>query len=420
MTTTQGLSRRWKQVGQIIGFLWGLPGIPLVMACICIGFSSLFEFNRYDDPAAIAFLSITLIFASGFVVMWHFTQSLWNNPAPLINFWSGWVFPGVFGLLILLGLILQDMVVLFPPVLWLLAACPPLGAVAWFAGRQSQGITWRRGVVSFIGGGTLGVGVTLVLGFIVSFSLIAFLDLTQAVFNLLDNTLGLLTNHKVAELLFDPEFIFLFFQIAIIAPFIEELAKPLIMLPLARYLSQRQAFLIGAIAGAGFATLENVIYVGLSLRFWVGIILLRALGAAIHPVGSGLMGIAWRDWLCGEPGAFYNWLKRFRMATGIHALWNGGSLIVLVLGQAVFSGRVSIDIGVLGFSVGGITLATLFILGLVALWLGRHTANELQLEPEKNLFSITAGFVLSDRTMAIWGFACLAIIVPAGIVILGF
>ncbi len=69
---------------------------------------------------------------------------------------------------------------------------------------------------------------------------------------------------------------------------------------------------------------------------------------------------------------------------------------------------------VLGLSAGGTTLALLLILGLLALWLGRATAQQL-IEGEELLRFQAAEFEISDKAIAIWGLACLVAIVPAGI-----
>jgi hypothetical protein len=168
-------------------------------------------------------------------------------------------------------------------------------------------------------------------------------------------------------------------------------------------------------AGAGFAALENIIYATIGLSLWVGILLVRALGGALHPLGSGLMALGWRDLLRGEKDAMTNWWRRFGIAVAIHAAWNGGSLLVITLAGARFFGELPAEIDVLGLSAAGTTLAFLIILGLAALWIGRAYGHDKPLlELEKEEFSDTK-FVPSDRVAAIWALTCLVAIVPAGI-----
>jgi hypothetical protein len=224
-----------------------------------------------------------------------------------------------------------------------------------------------------------------------------------------------LAGQDIATAIASPGFIYLSVQIAVFAPLAEEWAKPLVTLPLVRRLSRQEAFWVGAMAGAGFAALENVVYAGLGLRFWAGILVFRALGGAIHPLGAGLTALSWRDILGGEKHAWRNGLIRWATATGIHALWNGGSLLVITLAGAQFFGELPAEIDVLGLSAAGTTLAVLVVLGIATLWVGRVVGNRLQPTAEQAEKPPEVSFALSDRTMAIWALACLAAIVPVGI-----
>jgi hypothetical protein len=145
-----------------------------------------------------------------------------------------------------------------------------------------------------------------------------------------------------------PGFIYVFIQVAIIAPVAEELAKPLATLAVIDRLSQRDAFLVGAMAGSDFAAVENVLYTGFGFHFWAGILVVWTLGGAIHPLSSGLSRLGWRDFLRGKPKVWRNWLARFGVATGMHAFWNGGSLLVITLAGAQFFGELPPEIDVLG------------------------------------------------------------------------
>jgi hypothetical protein len=168
-------------------------------------------------------------------------------------------------------------------------------------------------------------------------------------------------------------------------------------------------------AGAGFAALENVLYTGFGYYFWAGILVVRALGGAIHPLGAGLVALGWRDVLHREEKAWLKWLTRYGIAVGIHALWNGGSMLVVTLAGARFFGELPPEVDVLGVSAAGTTLALLIILGLFALWLGRATVQGLDWPANVVRESAQAEFTISDRSAAIWALACLVAIVPAGI-----
>jgi hypothetical protein len=147
---------------------------------------------------------------------------------------------------------------------------------------------------------------------------------------------------------------------------------------------------------------------------WAGILAVRALGGALHPLGSGLVAQAWRDVMLREKDAGKNWWKRFGIATAVHAAWNGGSLLVITLGSARFFGDLPPEIDILGLSAAGTVLALLIILGLATLWIGRaygHDRPWLLAESQE----ADATPVLSERAIALWAVVCLLAIVPLGI-----
>jgi RsiW-degrading membrane proteinase PrsW (M82 family) len=331
-----------------------------------------------------------------------------------------WALVGLFGLAVAIGLgVYQSAItsaLFFPPTFLVAAALPPLWAVSWFTHRRTEGLTWRRGLVALAGGATVSVLWALILEILFpTIVLILVLDLAGTALASVEAVLSSLAGQDIASAITSPGFIYLLVQIAVIAPLAEEFAKPLVTLPLVRRLPRQEAFWVGAMAGAGFAALENVVYAGLGLRFWAGILVARALGGAIHPLGAGLTALSWRDILRGEKNAWRNGLIRSAIAIGIHALWNGGSLLVITLAGAQFFGELPVKIDVLGLSAAGTTLAVLVILGLATLWVGRTVGDRLQSTAGQEEKPLEASFALSDKTMAMWALACLVAIVPIGI-----
>lgn len=411
---------RWlKQVGVILGFMVVLPGALLALGFLCAGLLALI--NPYSPQTFIegmgTFTLAALLLGGGGIVLWHSSQSLRGRPSAPLRLRPAWALAGIFGLFLAIGSLTANEAVsaiLFPPTLALAAAMPPLAALSWFADQHPGGLTWRRGLVAFVGGGTVSAVIAILLELILPLIVLALVfNLADPVLPRLETLFGALAGKNVAQAVTNPAFIYLFIQVAIIAPLAEEFAKPLITLPLLGQLTRRDAFLVGALAGAGFATLENMLYAGFGFAFWAGILLVRALGAAIHPLGSGLTALAWRDVLLGQPNAGPNWLFRFGAAVGMHALWNGGSLLVITLAGAQFFGNLPPQLDVLGLSAAGTTLALLIILGLAALWVGRSVMKAGQAESSGE--EEPASFIISNRAAAIWGLACLAAIVPAGI-----
>ena len=410
-----------KQIIAIAGLLLALPGIPLAFGFFCV---TLILTGESDSEALrfglASFTLMVVTLGAGGAVFWQAMASLRKNKSEPPPWPPIWALAGVFCLLVAMGLFVtgNDFApgLLFPPILVIAAALPPLMAVSWFTGQNIAGLTWRRAVVALAGGATVSVFIAVVLEILLPAIILAL------VFNLANLVLAsgealfeALAGEDIAAAMTNPGFIFVFVQVAIIAPLAEELAKPLVTLPLVGRVSRRTAFLIGAMAGAGFAALENVIYAGFGFYFWAGILGVRALGGAIHPLGSGLVTLGWRDVFSGQPGAWPNWFVRFGLAAGMHALWNGGSLLVITLAGAKFFGELPPEIDVLGLSAAGTTLALLIILGLAALWLGRAIGQNTQLPGSLESEQAETTFTLSNRAVAIWALACLVMIVPAGI-----
>jgi RsiW-degrading membrane proteinase PrsW (M82 family) len=406
---TDHMSRGWKQAISTVGLLMALMGLPLIPGYLC---ATLYLAVDADADAVgfgiAALVALVLTAGAGGAAFWHGSRALREKPSNPMRHPPIWALVGLFGLMVAIGLGVYQSAVT--------AALPPLWAVSWFTHRRAEGLTWRRGLVALAGGATIGFLLALILEVLFpAIVLVLVLDLAGTALDSSEAVLSSLAGQNIASAITSPGFIYLLVQVAAIAPLAEELAKPLVTLPLVRRLPRHEAFWVGAMAGAGFAALENAIYAALGLRFWAGILVVRALGGAIHPLGTGLTALSWRDILSGETNAWRQGVVRSAIAAGMHALWNGGSLLVITLAGAQFFGHLPEEIDVLGLSAAGTTLAVLVILGLAALWVGRAIGDRLQSTAEQEGKPMEVSFTLSDRTMAIWALACLAAIVPVGI-----
>jgi RsiW-degrading membrane proteinase PrsW (M82 family) len=414
---------RLKRALAIAGLLLALAGLPATFAFMC---NALWWTVDGGDSDAlrlglVTFPLMMVTVGAGMSVAWHSLRSLQGKTSKPLHLPPAWALAGIFGLFLAIGLFIVDSDfasgLFFPPVLLVAAALPPLLAIAWFTRQQVEGLTWRRGLVAFAGGATASVLIAVVLEILLVAIILALVfNLANTAMKSLEAVIDALAGEDIASAITSQGFIYLFIQMALIAPLAEEFAKPLVTLPLIGRLSRRDAFLVGAMAGAGFAALENVVYASAGLYFWAGILVVRALGGAIHPLGSGLVALGWRDILKGESKAGLNWLARFGLASGMHALWNGGSLLVITLAGAQFFGQLPAEIDVLGLSAAGTTLALLIVLGLAALGIGRSIAQNMKVPGvPPGAESAEVEFTLSDRSVAIWALACLVAIVPAGI-----
>ena len=431
--TPRAVSDRLKQVIRTIGLVLIIVGAPLTINLLCI--LPLVSFSVgggdivYFGVASLTLATLTL--GAGMAAYWHASRSLSGISSRPLRFPPTMLLIGVFVFLVGLGasVVAFDTAagILFPLVLLAAAALPPLWAVAWMiprakpsaegeAGAADQAsLSLRRGLLAFAGGATLSVFIAIVLEILLPVTVFALIfNLAENVSVQIESLFRALSSRDVAQALTNRGFIYLFVQIAVIAPLAEEIAKPLVVLPLVRHLNKQQTFWIGALAGAGFAALENVIYAMGGFAIWAGILAVRAIGGALHPLGSGLVAQGWRDVMLGNKEAGKNWWKRFGLAVIVHAAWNGGSLLVITLGGARFFGDLPSEIDILGLSAAGTTLAFLVILGLAALWIGRAYGHDQPFLPAEG-GEAEAGLVPSERAIALWAVACLIAIVPAGI-----
>jgi RsiW-degrading membrane proteinase PrsW (M82 family) len=412
----------WLKRSLVIGgLLLILAGLPLMVGYFCITLvMTLSEDRDALQVGLVSFIPMIAIIGGGGVVSWHSWRSLQRKISKPIALLPLWMFLIIFGLGIAIGLFITKNKLaaglLFPPVLFIATFLPPLGAVSWFVNRQVGELTWRRGLVALAGGATVSIVLAAILEILFPTIILAL------VFNLGDTALNssidrlvkALNGREAFSILASRGFIYFFVQSTLIVPLVEELVKPLATLPLIGRLSRRGAFLVGAMAGVGFAAIENAIYAGFGFVFWVEILVMWALGGAIQPLGSGLVSLGWHGVLRHEANGWRKWLTYFGLAVGLHACWNSGSLLVVTLVGAQFFGKLSSEIDQPTMLATGATLALLLGLGWATLWSGRSISEGLE-SSSLNQNTVKSKFVLSNRAAAIWALACLVAIVPAGI-----
>jgi RsiW-degrading membrane proteinase PrsW (M82 family) len=412
------MSNRLKRIVTLAGLALLLIGLPsLLGACGLAGMLV------SGDPGALSFglgwfLFLATTLGCGGSVFFHGVRSLGGRPSRSLRLPPAWVLGGGFFLALVVGLGLRSLKFLaplgFPPIFLAAVLLPPVAAVAWMVDRRPGQLTWRRSTVAFAAGATVSVGLALILEVLLPGVVLALVwGLADLALPALKRLIDILADGDVAAALTSPGFLFAMVQLAVIAPLVEEFVKPLVTLPLLKRLKEpRDALLIGAIAGAGFAAFEDAVYAGFGWPIWAGILLVRALGAAIHPLGAGLTALGWQDLLHRRPAAGRRWLARYGLAVGIHALWNGGSLLVLTLVGANFFGTPPPEVDVLGATAGGILLALLAVEG-VAVWVGARAVARRFLPAERGLPEQEG--LPTEQAIAVWALVCLLVLVPAGL-----
>jgi len=258
----------------------------------------------YEDQETRAFsLGMAALMAVGLAcggtMLFQGASALGEKPSRRLHLPPLWGMVGGFVLALATGLGLWQMEGIAPLLSpWFVvtaAALPPLAAAVWAVDGRPGWLTWRRAGVAFSAGATISVLLAILLEILVPYTILwLLLDLGEPVLDALEGLGDLLAGGEVARALTSPGFLVALFALALVAPLAEEFAKPLVVLPLLKGIeSQRDVFLLGAAAGAGFAAMENIMYALAGGRYWGGILTLRALGAAVHPLGAGLTALAW-------------------------------------------------------------------------------------------------------------------------------
>lgn len=127
----------------------------------------------------------------------------------------------------------------------------------------------------------------------------------------------------------------LFVMLAFIAPFTEELLKPISALFADRGGQERteyDAFLAGGSAGLGFGVVEALGYSLIQPEDWPTMMLLRAPIITIHVVGAALVATGW--YRQRRQGG-WPLVRYFATAVALHAAWNGlfASAFLVVAGM---------------------------------------------------------------------------------------
>jgi RsiW-degrading membrane proteinase PrsW (M82 family) len=419
---------RLKLLVMLCGLVLLLPGLGglITSCCSCMWLVPVSEEGPRGMVIGLGFAVFFLVtLGGGGLVFYQGRQSVLDRPSQPLRLPPLWALAGAFPLLLALGLGVEQssMGPLFFPIPLIAAALlPSVAALVWMMDREPGTLTRRRAAVAFVAGGTVSVGVALVLELLLpGLALLLVLDLAEPVLSGVEGLLEALAGLEVARALTSPGFLVALAALGVVAPAVEEMVKPLVTLPLLRHLkSPREALLLGAVAGAGFAAMENVIYATAGLPVWTATLVLRALGAAVHPVATGLVTVGWFRVLRREPGAGLRWLRGYGLAVGIHALWNGGSALLLALMGARFFGETPPEVDVLGVSVAGGLLALLAMEGVVA-WIAARALSRRSMVPagEQPVEEpLVLGDLSPDQSLAVWAVVCLLVLLPVGLAVL--
>jgi RsiW-degrading membrane proteinase PrsW (M82 family) len=413
------MSERQKVLVLIWGLVWlgigALASILFLIAAAQGGSEWRLSFG--------AMVPLTAGLAGGGLATFFALRSLSKRPAWSFRLPPAWALGGGFVVTLAAGLGFWQAglsrAFLVPIFAALAAMLAPLTVIGWIMGRKPGAVNARRGWVSFGLGATASTAMAYLLNVLLPAGVLFLVfGLYDALAPLAEDLFNALQFGALAKELLSPWFLVALVEAALIAPLVEELVKPLPLLPLLKRLasgreaSARDALLLGALAGAGFAAVENLLYAVLFGSTWGGVLATRVLGAALHPFGAGLMAVAWWRVLRREPGSAGGWARNYGLAVGAHALWNGTCVVAAAVAQTWFQGW---EVDLMGTSNGALLIALLAAEGIGLLVALRVLARRLEPVVEEDGGTELPPAMPIERAIAIWGLVCLVVLLPVGL-----
>ncbi len=288
----------------------------------------------------------------------------------------------------------------FPVALLLAAASVPVAVLFAVAGRVDETPALR----SVIGGGGIGAAVAIAShALVTAFAYFFFLGFAEAATEALD---ALRVDPEFTSVLSSPWTLFYLIEVALVAPITEETGKAIGAFQ-GRPQTRRDALLAGVAAGVGFAVIENVLY-GLGGLFyaWEPVVLGRMLGAAVHPLATGLVAVGWWELRNGHDrsAAF----RRILAGVGTHAAWNGSLVITTVAGIAYDNGGGSGVAAALSL----VYMAMMGVLAAAGLW--RFTTRVVA---DEDLPDLTP---TNGRVLTAWAVLASSLLVPVAVLVIAF
>lgn len=206
----------------------------------------------------------------------------------------------------------------------------------WITGRQTASAarvtregewptSWRRMVLALVSGATLSVTLAIILEFVLLLLLVG----SQGA-----NAVQSLNDPNVNP---DPAFYgIILISLAVVAPIVEELVKPLaVLLLIGRVRNKAEAFALGLACGIGFNLIETTGYIS-SDPNWLNVALIRSGAGLLHGFGAAMMALGWYILTHKEEG---RWRRRLLLGAGCglyamvqHAIWNGSWGLALLPG----------------------------------------------------------------------------------------
>ncbi|HEY68890.1 MAG TPA: PrsW family intramembrane metalloprotease [Thermoflexia bacterium] len=285
---------------------------------------------------------------------------------------------------------------LLPPIHVLVMALPPL-IMLGLTGQalRGRGGSWREVIAGMAGGGSLGLGASLIGEGVVVFTLVVIaivvalmapggMEQLARLARDLQDPLWLTDLTNLMRLLLSPAVaISLLGVLSVPIPLIEEACKTLAVGVVACRVRPcpARAFLWGVASGAGFALTENLFNGALGgVEGWTLGAVARFGATVMHCFTGGLVGWGWGQlWTARRPLRF---LGAYVAAVTVHGVWNAAAVGIVLLSASLLTHEVS-GLGLALKSLGLLTfvgtLGLLTVMFIIALLLaGRMLADQAE------------------------------------------
>jgi RsiW-degrading membrane proteinase PrsW (M82 family) len=419
-----GGGRVFKRIGLAAGYAVLLAGLAAA-ATLMFG-------APWAPPVWFVQLGIVVVMvgglAGGGVLVIHLHRSLAHRPSAPLVLPSPWWFAALIPPVIAsaeaqilapklgaeFGIAGADGGLRFALTIIIAAVLAPAAALSILLRTTGPGTTWRRAALCVtVGAGsllavlTLGTVVPLVgAGLVVA--------LRHIGARLLWDLAYVKSTRDAAWMVFSGAGLYGIMTVAVAAPIAVEFLKPLGVIVLGRRVrSPREAFLLGASCGAGFAIMENILYGSFPVPWWGGIVAIRCLGAALHPLGTGLLALGWYGIFQGHQGAWRRLGAFYLVAVLQQWLWNMPLVSFVLLLRPV----VSTDFAITpeGLRIAVVLLAYFAVQGAAMLvtlrYVGRLVVGVAAGQPVPALVPVT---IATPRGIALVAAACLIVLMPLG------
>lgn len=313
----------------VLSGLGVLGGLLVTLLAIIGAFSS-----SGDDLAflgSISGFSLAPVIGGAFG-LWYGIRGIRRTGSPRFTLPNGWLIFGLTALAIGGGIALWQfnfsqtrapgVALGVLPLAALTGALPALAILAFTTQRLRNPSSRRRVWMSLFYGLTLAPLIAVILEGILTLIIVYALHLNA------QDAQSLLGQPQSSN--YSPSLVIgLLLVLSVVAPIIEEGAKPLgALLAIRRLRTPGEAFLVGLAAGIGFDMLETLGYIGQGQADWISVSIDRVGAGLLHGVGAGMGALGWY-YLVNGKGVPLRWLRG--IGCGLYAVLQHGVFNALSL-----------------------------------------------------------------------------------------